>query len=95
MSESLKPGDLAIVIKTPTGLSVGKIVTCERIEYPDTKYGVLWLVRSSRSDLTDLGGHVSDTALMPQDWLRKIPADPLPDEEENLELSRVLEDNLV
>lgn len=83
----LKPGDLAIVIKSVSGKAVGRIVTCEVIEYHDSPYGVVWLVRSPRADLTDAGGHVSDSALMPQDWLRKIPTDPLPDEDLNLEIT--------
>jgi hypothetical protein len=81
----LEPNDLAIVIKSLTGKSLGKIVTCiaKNPMGPDPKFGDVWLVQSSHKNLTIfVDGTVSDQAHMPQDWLKKIPKDPLPDEED-------------
>ena len=90
MSSKLEPGDLAIVIKSLDGHTTGKIVECVQIDYINhPEYGVIWLVKSSRDDLISEYGGVSDTVHIPQDWLMKIPKDPLPEEEDVLELDGV------
>ena len=79
----LVPGDLAIIIKSVDGLSIGKIVECVKIDYvghPD--HGTIWLVKSSRQDLVSEYGGVTSDIHVPQDWLKKIPNDPLLDEED-------------
>lgn len=83
MNDPLKPGDLAIIIKSRDGISIGKIVECVQIDFvghPD--FGTIWLVKSSRQDLVTEYGGVGDNFHVPADWLRKIPSDPLPDNEE-------------
>lgn len=85
---SLEPGDLAIVTKSLDGHATGKIVECVQIDFiGHPQYGTIWLVRSRGSDLISEYGGISDTVHVPQDWLKKIPKDPLPDEDENLELT--------
>lgn len=82
---SLEPGDLAIVIKSLDGHTTGKIVECVQIDYinhPD--HGTIWLVKSKGSDLVSEYGGIGETVHVPQDWLKKIPKGPLPDEEEDL-----------
>jgi hypothetical protein len=82
---NLEPGDLAIVTKSLDGHAVGKIVECVQIDYVGhPQYGTIWLVKSSNANLVTEYGGVGDNAHMPQDWLKKIPKDPLPDEEDNL-----------
>lgn len=86
---NLEPGDLAIVIKSLDGHTTGKIVECIQIDYLNhPQYGTIWLVKSSREDLISEYGGISDTIHVPKDWLIKIPKDPLPDEEDDLEIKR-------
>lgn len=79
----LGPGDLAIIIKSNDGLSVGKIVECVQIDFVEhPQYGTIWLVKSNREDLITEYGGVGNNLHVPQAWLRKIPNNPLPDNEE-------------
>jgi len=87
----LEPGDLAIIIKSSMGLSIGKIVECVQCEGRHEDYGVIWLVRSSRDDLVTEYGGIGDNLHVPADWLKKIPKDPLPDEELDLQLDTTRE----
>jgi hypothetical protein len=85
--DGLSKGDLAIIIKSVDGLSVGKIVECVQIDFVDhPQYGVIWLVKSSRQDLVSEYGGVTRDFHVPQTWLKKIPTDPLPDEEDGKEI---------
>jgi hypothetical protein len=96
MNNKLQAGDLAIIIKSMLGKNIGRIVECVLVEsvlHPD--FGAIWLVRSSRKDLVDESGGVGDTFHVPQDWLRKIPNDPLPDDEDAWELDPTKELELV
>lgn len=77
---SLKPGDLALIIKSADGLSVGKIVTCVQIEFIHQEYGTIWLVQSANDDLVTIYGGIGNNVHIPASWLMKIPNDPLPDE---------------
>lgn len=87
MFGSLEPGDLAIIIKSVDGHSTGKIVECVQLDFLNhPEHGNIWLVKSTRDDLISEYGGISDTVHVPQDWLRKIPKDPLPDDEEVLNL---------
>ena len=81
-SEQLEPGDLAIIIKSIDGLSIGKIVECVRLDGFHSQYGPIWLVQSQSSDLVSEFGGVGQNVHVAQDWLRKIPKDPLPEEED-------------
>lgn len=73
MSNSLEPGDLAEIIKSLDGLSVGKIVQCVRIDYVNhPEYGTIWLVQSKSDDLVTEYGGVGDNVHVPADWLKKI-----------------------
>lgn len=84
----LQPGDLAVFIKSLDGHCTGKIVECVRVDMIHPDYGVVWLVKSSRDDLITEYGGVGDNVHAPQDWLRKIPKDPMtnPDLVKDLDL---------
>lgn len=82
MNDNLTPGDLAIIIKSIDGLSVGKIVTCVQVDGTHSQYGTIWLVESSTAMVSEYGA-VGKRMHVPQDWLKKIPRDPLPDEEDS------------
>lgn len=82
MSDKLEPNDLAMVIKSVTGKTTGKIVTCIQVIGTDPKFGIIWLVQSPHKNLeTYIDGAIGNQVHVPQDWLKKIPKDPLPDEE--------------
>lgn len=87
----LTPGDLALVIKSVTGKAMGKIVECIQIIGTDPKLGVIWLVKSPSLIEAYHDGAKSNQSHMPQDWLRKIPKDPLPDEEDTYTLDNTKE----
>lgn len=87
-SRALSPGDLAIVIKSVDNLSIGKIVHCVQVDGIDPKFGIIWLISSTSRDLVTEYGGIGRTAHCPQDWLRKIPNDPLPGEDESLTLDK-------
>lgn len=89
MSDKLEPGDLAIIVKSIDGASVGKIVTCVQVDGVHSKYGVVWLVESPTPIVTEYGG-VGNRVHVPQDWLKKIPKDPLPDEEDEKQVDLVV-----
>lgn len=92
MSSNLEPGDLALVIKSLDGHAIGKIVTCVQVDFVNhDQYGTIWLVKSSREDLVTEYGGVGNNAHMPASWLKKIPKDPLPDEELSDELQSTKE----
>ena len=80
-NDKLEPGDLAIVIKSVDGKAVGKIVTCISMDGVHSQLGRMWLVEAS-TPLPTTGGDTLRRAHMPEDWLRKIPRDPLPDDED-------------
>jgi hypothetical protein len=80
--KQLTPGDLALVIKSVTGKAMGKIVECIQIIGTDPNFGTIWLVKSPNKIEAYHDGAQSNQSHMPQDWLRKIPRDPLPDEED-------------
>lgn len=79
MSNKLEPGDLALIIKSVKGEAVGKIVTCIEVVGVHSQYGTIWLVEAPTL-LTVENGKKASVGHMPQDWLMKIPKDPLPDE---------------
>lgn len=80
MNRSLQPGDLALIIRSNDGLSIGKIVTCIQVDFVDhPKYGTIWLVQSDKNDLVTEYGGVGNNFHVPQTWLLKIPKDPLPE----------------
>lgn len=93
MSDKLEPGDLAIVLRSVSNQSVGKIVTCISMDGVHSQYGPMWLVESG-GPLTVVGGDVVRRAHLPQNWLKKIPKDPLPDEEDTTSLDRSREEVL-
>jgi hypothetical protein len=93
-NDKLEPGDLAIIIKSMNNSSVGKIVTCITMDGVHSKYGRMWLVESG-SPLRLITGDVVRRAHVPEDWLKKIPRDPLPDEEDDMKLNHEVELPLV
>lgn len=85
MNKPLSPGDLAIVIKSATGKAVGKIVECIKVDgFFGEAQTPVWLVRSS-SKIQTIGGEAMFEAHVLQTWLRRIPNDPLPDEDFEVE----------
>jgi hypothetical protein len=76
----LAPGDLAIVIKSLDGLAMGKIVECISMDGEHTQYGKMWLCKF-RTNVVSEYGAVGTKMHVPQDWLRKIPSDPLDEED--------------
>ena len=90
MSDNLEPGDLAIVLRSYSNKAVGKIVTCISMDGIHDEYGPMWLVEAG-SPMAVVGGDVVRRAHLPQNWLKKIPKDPLPDEEDEVNLDKHLE----
>jgi len=86
-NNQLEPGDLAIVIKSMSGKAVGKIVTCVAMDGVSSDLGRIWLVQGSGPILVT-GGDSLRRAHMPEIWLKKIPNDPLPDEEDSLTIDK-------
>lgn len=85
MNKPLTPGDLAIVIKSATGKAIGKIVECIKIDgFFGEAQTPVWLVHSS-SKIQTIGGEAEFEAHVLQTWLRRIPNDPLPDEDFEVE----------
>lgn len=64
-------GDLAEIIKSIDGISVGKIVQCIEFAGHHSKHGPIWKVRAKTDLVTEYGG-VGREAHMPDDWLRPI-----------------------
>lgn len=71
MNENLAPGDLAYIIQSIDGLSVGRIVQCRQIDGVHSQYGIVWLV-SARENLISEYGAIGKTMHVPQAWLKKI-----------------------
>lgn len=87
MNDNLQPNDLAIVLKSFTNKSVGKIVTCISMDGIHPAFGPMWLVDSG-GPISVVGGDVVRRAHLPQSWLKKIPNDPLPDNEDFLGIDK-------
>jgi hypothetical protein len=82
----LAPGDLAFIIKSRDGLSIGKIVECVQIDFVDhPEFGTIWLVKSNTANLVTEYGGIGDNFHVPATWLKRIPNEPLNDEFEELE----------
>ena len=77
MSKELSPGDLAHIIKSVDGISVGRSVQCDFIVGTHSQHGIIWQV-SSKDDLVSEYGAVGKTMHCPQDWLKKIMPPELP-----------------
>ena len=83
---TLRPGDLAHIIKSVDGLSVGKTVQCLKIDGTHTQHGVIWLVGSKESLVSEYGA-VGNKMHVPQDWLKKILPPALPSKVKEREIS--------
>lgn len=66
-----KQGDLAEIIKSIDGASVGAIVQCISYDGDHSQYGPIWKVRSKSTLCTEYGG-VGNEVHVPDDWLRPI-----------------------
>jgi hypothetical protein len=84
----LSPGDLAEIIKSVDGISVGKIVQCVQVDGVHSKHGTMWLV-SARDELVTEYGAVGIRAHVPQAWLKKILPPGTPEKILEKELERV------
>lgn len=84
-------GDLAIIIESVDGASVGKIVQCSYIvgDHPD--YGPTWRVTSKETLVTEYGG-VGNLADVPDKWLRPIRPGEL---DKKTETSKLSESDLI
>jgi hypothetical protein len=87
--DKLKPGDLAFIIKSANNKSIGKVVECVKTDGEHSKYGLMWLVKSN-SHMTSTNGERLLELHCPQDWLKKIPNDPLSDDEDTV-VEKILE----
>ena len=67
----LSPGDLAIIINSALGLSVGKVVQCVSIVGTHSEYGTVWNVGSREPLMTEYGGHGNNVHI-PAIWLRRV-----------------------
>lgn len=83
-------GDLAEIIKSVDGLSVGKIVQCIEFSGHHSKHGPIWKVRAKTNLVTEYGG-VGTEAHMPDDWLRPIRP-PQTDKDVQETREKILED---
>ena len=83
---SLQPGDLAVIIESVDGASVGLIVQCVSIEGEHSLFGPVWLVSSKQTLVTEHGG-VGNKAHVPEKWLRKIKPGDL-DKTKNKDLEK-------
>lgn len=68
---NLKPGDLAEVIDSIDGASVGQVVTVLSFEGEHSKFGRIWRCQSQQTLVTEYGG-VGNIADFAEDWLHKI-----------------------
>lgn len=66
-----KPGDLAEILKSIDGASVGMIVQCISYDGDHSQYGPIWKVRSKSIICTEFGG-IGNEAHVPDEWLRPI-----------------------
>jgi hypothetical protein len=89
-----KQGDLAEIIHSEYGVSIGKIVQCVSYDGDHFQYGPMWLVRAKDGLLWEggSGSGISMTGHIPDDWLRPIKPPALPDKV--LEKIQDLEDTL-
>jgi hypothetical protein len=87
--DKLAPGDLAIIIKSINNRSIGKIVECIKVDGEHSLYGIMWLVKSN-SHMTSSTGERLLELHCAQDWLKKIPNDPLSDDEDTV-IEKILE----
>ena len=71
MRKNLSPGDLAIIVQSVLGVSIGKVVQCVGTVGTHTEFGLVWNVRSKDAITTEYGGH-GNSAHVPEIWLRKI-----------------------
>ena len=86
-----KQGDLAEIIQSEFGVSVGKIVQCIRVEGNHSLHGPVWLVRGKEKlawESGEGGMGMDDDAHIPDAFLRPIKPPPLPEKT----LKKVLED---
>lgn len=84
----LTPGDLAEIVQSVDGISVGKIVQCVRVDGIHSKHGTMWLVSARDQLVTEYGG-VGNRAHVPQAWLRKIMPPGAPEKILEKELEHV------
>jgi len=66
-----KQGDLAEIVQSVDGASVGKIVQCISYIGDHSQYGPIWRVRAKDILVTEFGG-VSNEADVPDAWLKPI-----------------------
>jgi len=71
MSDELSPGDLARIIESTDGASIGAIVQCRNVVGTHSLFGVVWRVTSRQKLATEHGG-VGYEADVPAKWLKKI-----------------------
>lgn len=88
---ALSPGDLAIIIESIMGQSVGAIVQCVAIRGEHSQYGTIWQVRSKGELVSEYGG-VGNTVDVPAIWLKKIEPG---EQDRNADLAKLDESNLI
>ena len=78
---SLQPGDLAIVIESVFGKTVGTVVQCGKTVGEHSLYGTMWEVTTTKEIVTEYGA-VGKRFHSPQKWLKKIRPGELDKERE-------------
>lgn len=84
---SLQPGDLAIVVESVFGKSVGTIVQCIKTIGEHSLYGVMWQVSSVNEIVTEYGA-IGNRFDSPQKWLKKIQPGELDKKQELAKLNK-------
>ncbi len=76
-----KQGDSAHIIDGALNrANVGKLVKCLRYDGDHSVLGPIWFVQSEGSDLVTEWGSVGSTCHVPDAWLRPLPPDAPPAE---------------
>lgn len=91
MDDELSPGDLAIIIESVLGKSVGEIVQCVSIAGEHTVYGTMWLVAST-GNLVSEYGQMTNRLHQPAKWLKKIKPGDL---DKKAEIKKLSESDLI
>lgn len=73
-------GDLAVVVVSPMGMNLDKIVECCSYQGEHSKHGPIWRVKTKGKPLVTEYGCVGITCDIPDAWLRPIRDNPGEDE---------------
>ncbi len=75
-----KPGDLAVIVRSAEGQSIGQIVDCIALDGKHSEFGPVWRVRANSRGLVTIHGTLAAVCHVPDAWLRPIRDQDGPDE---------------